>query len=101
MSDTAGTGSWNSATNVYVSVATNGSVAVGQFMSIYSGAATIAAYTARIITVTGGGGSAWTITLSATAKAGASPTTGATFKAQVGGAWLGPNAAVAFPLNYI
>lgn len=101
MSDTAGTGSWTSATNIYVSTATNGSVAVGQFLSIYSGAATVAAYTARITAVSGGGGSAWTITLSATAFSGSVPTTGATFKAQCGGAWLGPNAASGFPFNYI
>ena len=34
MSDTAGTGSWNSGTNVYVSASTTGTVTVGQFMSI-------------------------------------------------------------------
>lgn len=101
MSDTAGTGIWNSGTNVYTSVATNGSVAVGQFLSIYSGAATVAAYTARITAVSGGSGSAWVITLSSTAVAGASPTTASTYKAQCGGAWLGPNAAVAFPFAYI
>ena len=101
MTDSAGTGSWTSATNIYVSIATNGSVAVGQFLSIYSGAATVAAYTARITAVSGGGGSAWTITLSATAFSGAVPTTGATFKAQCGGAWLGPNAAENFPFGFI
>ncbi len=101
MSDTAGTGSWTSTTNVYVSVATTGTVAVGQFMSIYTGAETKADYTARITTVTGGSGSAWTITVSSTAVSGTKPTTGATYKAQVGGAWLGPNAAVNFPLDIL
>jgi hypothetical protein len=100
MSDTAGTGSWDG-TSVYISVATTGAVTVGQFLSIYSGAATVAAYTGRITVVTGGGGVAWHITLSTTAVAGALPGVGATYKAQCGGAWLGPNAAVGFPFNYV
>ncbi len=101
MSDTAGTGAVNAATHVYTSVATTGAVAVGQFISIYSGAATVATFIARITTVSGGSGSAWVITYSATAKSGTEPSTGATFKAQVGGAWKGPNAAVAHPFGFI
>lgn len=101
MSDTVGTGGWVSATNIYTTVATNGSVTVGQYLSIYSGAATIAAYTARITAVSGGGGSAWVITLSATAFSGAVPTTGSTFKANCGGAWQGPTGSTSFPFGYI
>lgn len=99
MSDTAGTGSWTSSTNVYISVATNGSVTVGQFMSLYQSGATIPAYVARITAVTGGGGSAWTITLSSTAISGAKPTTGSTFLAQVGGTWQGPTGSIAWPFG--
>lgn len=101
MSDTAGTGSWNSVTKVYTSVATTGSVAVGQFLSIYSGAATEAAYTARITAVSGGSGSVWVITVSATAYSGTIPTTGSTFKAKCGGTWKGPNTVASFPFGYI
>jgi len=101
MSDTAGTGSWNSSTNVYTSVATTGSVAVGQFMSIYAGSATDAVYTARITAVSGGSGSVWTITLSSTAFSGAKPGTASSYKAQVGGAWKGPNGADSFPFGYM
>ncbi len=101
MSDTAGTGTYSSVTHHYTSVATNGTVTVGQFISIYSGAATTPAFTSRITTVTGGGGVAWVITCSTTAKSGTEPATGSTYKAQVGGAWLGPNSAVNFPLDVL
>lgn len=101
MSDTAGTGSWTSTTNVYVSVATNGSVAVGQFISIYQTGATAPAYIARITSVSGGGGSPWTITVSTTAVAGTKPTTGSTFLAQVGGAWAGPTGTIGHPFNFM
>ena len=98
MSDTAGTGSWTSATNIYVSVATTGTVTVGQFMSIYSSGAVAPAYTARVTVVTGGSGSAWTITLSATAFTGVKPSTAATYFAQVGGAWQGPTGTNGWPI---
>jgi hypothetical protein len=101
MSDTAGSGSWNSSTNIYVSVATAGSVAVGQMLSLYQSGASVAAYTARITAVSGGGGSAWTITLSNTSFSGSKPSTGTTYFAQVGGAWQGPNGTVSFPLGYV
>jgi hypothetical protein len=101
MSDTAGTGSWVSTTNVYISVATTGAVAVGQFISIYQSGATQPAYVARITAVSGGSGSAWTITLSSTAFSGSKPTTGSSFSAKVGGAWLGPTGTVGFPIGFI
>jgi hypothetical protein len=104
MSDTAGTGSWTSSTHVYVSVITSGSVAVGQFMALYSGSATTPTTVARITAVSGGSGVAWTITLSNTAYAGTQPSsvaTGSTYKAKVGGAWKGPNGATGFPLSFV
>lgn len=100
MSDTAGTGSYNAATNIYTSVATNGSVAVGQFIAIYSGAATEAAGIARITAVSGGGGIPWVITCDLF-QSGTEPTTASTYKANVGGAWKGPNGAVDFPFDYL
>jgi hypothetical protein len=101
MSDTAGTGAVSTVTHQYTSVATTGTVAVGQFISIYSGAATVPAFTSRITAVSGGSGSVWVITYSASAKVGTEPTTGSTYKAQVGGAWKGPNAAEAHPFGFI
>lgn len=101
MSDTAGTGAVSTVTHQYTSVATNGAVAVGQMISIYSGAATVPAFTARITVVTGGSGSVWVITYSTTAVSGTEPTTGSTYKAQVGGAWKGPNAAENHPFGFI
>jgi len=101
MSDTAGTGAVSTVTHQYTSVITTGTVTVGQFISIYSGAATVAAFTARVTVVSGGSGSVWVITYSTTSIAGTEPTTGSTYKAQVGGAWKGPNAAEAFPFGYI
>lgn len=91
MSDTAGTGGWVSTTNIYTSVATNGAVAVGQWLSIYTGSTFT--YAARITAVSGGSGSAWVITVSGTAIIGSKPGTASNFKAQVGGAWKGPNGA--------
>jgi hypothetical protein len=101
MGDTAGTGAYTTVTHQYTSVITSGAVTVGQFISIYSGAATVAAFTSRITAVSGGSGSAWVITCSTTAASGAEPTTGATYKANVGGALLGPNGASGFPFGYI
>lgn len=101
MSDTAGTGAVSTVTHQYTSVATNGSVGAGQAISIYSGSATVAAFTAMITTVTGGSGSAWVITYDPSRSAGTEPTTGATYKAKVGGAWKGPNAAEQFPFGYV
>lgn len=101
MSDTAGTGSVSTVTHQYTSVATNGAVSVGQFISIYSGAATVPAFIARITAVSGGSGSAWVISYSTTAISGTEPTTASTYKAQVGGAWKGPSAAVTFPFNFL
>lgn len=101
MTDTAGTGGWVSTTQIYTSTSTTGTVAVGQFLSIYSGAGP-ATTIARITAVSGGSGSAWVITVSNAAYAGTQPsalTTGATYKAAVDGYWLGPNGASGFPLN--
>ncbi len=101
MSDTAGTGSYSAVTHQYTSVATIGSVAVGQFLSIYSGAATTPAFIGRITAVTGGGGAVWVITVSTTAISGTEPTTASTYKAKVGGAWKGPNGTENHPFGFV
>jgi hypothetical protein len=75
-------------------------VAVGNWASIYTTAgATVATYVALVT-----GRDATTITVSLTAKSGVTTSVSesageATCK--VGGAWLGPNAAVGFPFNFV
>lgn len=105
MSDTAGTGSWASTTNIYTSVTQTGSVTVGQWLCIYTAAqaagGTAGTYWARITAVSGGGGSVWVITLSGTAFLGTSPSSGSTYLASVGGAWKGPNGTIPFPMNQV
>jgi hypothetical protein len=104
MSDTAGTGTYSrggGATDTYTSGATNGTVVVGQFISIYSSGATIPAYQARITAVSGGSGLAWVITLSNTTASGTRPTNASTYLAQVGGSWAGPSGTVTFPFNFL
>lgn len=75
-------------------------VSVGDFASVYLDAATVAVYVARVTVVAAGVNGA--ITLSTTAKSGTAPATGATGRTiKVGGAWKGPNAAVAHPFGFV
>lgn len=70
----------------------------GQFVSVYADAATLTTFIGRITAVNGGGAS---VDISLTAVAGTRPSTVANGKtATIGGAWLGPNAAVGFPFNF-
>lgn len=102
MADTAaGTGAVSTVSHTYTSVLTTGAVTVGQFIAIFSGAATVPAFVARITSVSGGGGSVWVITYSTTAIFGTEPTTGSSYKANVGGAWKGPNGAVTWPVGSV
>jgi hypothetical protein len=98
---TSTNGNWSTTTHIFIP--TDGStpastVNVGDFASIYVDGATLAVYIVRVTAVAAGvnGG----ITTSATAFAGTAPTTSATARTiKVGGAWLGPNAAIGFPVN--
>ncbi len=94
-------GGWNSATGVFTVASGNPSgdgVAVGDFASVYvTAGATVATFVGRITAR-----DTTTITVSLTAVGGTPPATdalgGTTIK--VGGAWKGPNAAVAFPFGF-
>lgn len=98
---TSTNGNWSTVTHVFTP--TDGStpantVNVGDYASIYVDGASLAVFIVRITIVAAGVNGA--ITTSATASAGAAPTTSATARTiKVGGAWLGPNAAVGFPCN--
>lgn len=95
-------GGWNQATGVFTVAsgdpAADG-VAVGDFGSVFvTAGATVATFVGRITAR-----DATTITVSLTAVSGTPPATdalGAT-TLKVGGAWAGPNGAVAFPFNFV
>lgn len=98
---TSTNGNWSTVTNIFT--ATGGTpfsgVSVGDFASLYLDGGTVAAYTARVTAIGGGG---LTLTLSTTAISGNAPTTAATgVSCTTGGAWKGPNGAVSFPFGYI
>lgn len=98
---TSTNGAWSTATNIFT--ATGGTpfsgVSVGDFCALMADAGTVAAYIARVTAIGGGG---LTLTLSTTSKSGTAPTTAGTgITATTGGAWKGPNAAVAFPFGFI
>lgn len=97
---TSTNGNWSTTTNVFTPTSGNPSssgVAVGQFASIYIDAATTPVYIARVTAV-----SSTTITMSSTAFSGTAPVTSATARTiKCGGAWKGPNAAVAHPFGFI
>lgn len=95
MSYTAGTWTQSTRTFVPASGTLPGTVAVGQFMSVFTSGATATGYVARITTVNAG--SPGSIVLSSSVLAGAAPANG-TYNARIGGAWLGPNTTdQAFP----
>lgn len=98
---TSTNGAWSTVTNIFT--ATSGTpfsgVSVGDFCSLYADGGTVSVYIARITAIGGGG---LTLTLSTTAKSGTAPTTaGIGISATTGGAWKGPNGAVAFPFGFI
>lgn len=78
-------------------------VSVGDFASVYvTSGATVATFIGRVTNVAAGVNGA--ITVSTTAKSGTFPanSSGAhTITCKTGGAWKGPNGAVAFPFNFI
>jgi len=69
-------------------------VAVGDFASIYIPGSTVTGFVARVTART-----ATTITVSTSIKAGTAPANG-TCDLKIGGAWQGPNGAVAFPFGF-
>lgn len=92
-------GNWDATTGIFTVPSGNPSltVTVGDLANVFLDGATtpvfVGAVTARDAT---------TITVSLTRKSGTPPTTGATGRSiNVGGAWLGPNGAVAFPAGFI
>jgi hypothetical protein len=73
-------------------------VVVGMFAAVFLDGAATATRVARVTAVTNATNG--TITVSTTAVAGSSVTSGATGRTiRVGGCWKGPNALVAFPVN--
>lgn len=78
-------------------------VTVGDFASVYvTAGATVATFIGRVTVVAPGVNGA--ITVSTTAKSGTFPSASAgahTITCNVGGAWLGPNAAVGFPFGFV
>lgn len=94
-------GTWVQSTRTFTPAGganpTTDGIAVGDFVSIYPDAATVSPYVARITTV-----GSTTFVTSSTAKSGTAPVDGVlNTSAKIGGAWKGPNAAEAFPFNFI
>lgn len=99
---TSTNGDWgNAAANRFTAAAGTpfSGVSVGDFASVYLDGATVAVYIGRVTAVNAGGAS---LDISATAKMGTAPSTGATGRScTTGGAWKGPNAADGFPFTLI
>ncbi len=102
VSKTSG-GGWNSGTGVFVVASgapDSDGVAVGNFASVYvTAGATVATFIGRVTAR-----DSTSITVSLTAVSGSPPATDATGGAttiKLGGKWKGPNAAQAFPFNFM
>ncbi len=97
---TYASGTWVASTGVFTLASGNpvtDGVAIGDFVSVYPDAATVAVFVGRVTLVT-----AAAITVSLTAKAGTAPVDGTlNTTVKVGGAWKGPNAASGFPFGFI
>ena len=94
-------GSWVAATGVFTVASGNPSsdgVTAGMFASVYTtSGATQTGFVGRITNVT-----TTTVTVSLSAKSGTAPVDGTTNTTlKVGGAWAGPNNAVAFPFGFV
>lgn len=96
---TYASGSWVSSTGVFTPASgdpiANG-VAVGDFASVYADAATVTTLVGRVTART-----TTTITVSTTAKSGTTTDGSLTRTLKIGGAWLGPNGASGFPMNFV
>lgn len=87
-------GGWDTATRVFTAASGTpfSGVAAGEWVSIYLDAATATPFIAQVESVGGGGAS---ITVSATARIGTQPTTGASGRScRIGGAWASFGASV-------
>lgn len=91
-------GSWVAATGVFTVASGNpltDGVAVGDFASVYANGSTVTGFVGLVTAR-----DATTITVSLTAKSGTAPSNGTGNRTlRIGGAWAGPNAAVAFPFG--
>lgn len=96
---TYASGTWVAGTGVFTVASGDPSgdgVAVGDFASVYADGSTVTGFVGRITAR-----DTTTITVSLTAKSGTAPADGTNTRTlKVGGAWLGPNAASGFPLNF-
>ena len=97
---TYASGNWVAATGVFTVAAGDpvaDGVAAGDFASVYADGSTVTGFVGRVTART-----TTTITVSLTAKSGTAPTDGTgTRTLKIGGAWLGPNAASGFPMNFV
>lgn len=89
-------GDWVAATGVFTKTGEITGVSIGDFAAVRVDGATLAALVGRVTTV-----DADTIIISTTAKSGSLADQTGTCSIEVGGAWLGPNAAVDFPFDFI
>lgn len=92
---TYASGTWVSATGVFTVAAGNplsDGVAVGDFASVYADGAAVTTLVGRVTAR-----DATTITVSTTAKAGATTDGTSNRTLKIGGAWQGPNGASGFP----
>ena len=95
---TGANGAWDGTTFTLANTASLAGVAIGMYASICLDAATEAVF---VVQITGVDNGAHTIT-TGTVKAGTAPANGANGRTiKVGGAWLGPNAASAFPTTLV
>lgn len=97
---TYASGNWVAATGVFTVASGNpqsDGVAVGDFASVYADGSTVTGFVGRVTAR-----NTTTITVSLTAKAGTAPTDGTGNRTlKIGGAWKGPNGAVAFPFGLV
>lgn len=97
---TYASGTWVASTGVFTVASgdpASDGVAVGDWASVYADGATVGVFVGRVTAR-----DATTITVSLTAKSGTAPIDGTNTRTlKIGGAYLGPNAAEAFPLAFV
>ena len=93
-------GNWDATTGIFIAIGADlSAITVGMFASVYIDGASVGVFVGVITEVDD---ALDTITVSLSAKSGTAPTTSATGRSiKVGGAWKGPNAAEAFPFNFV
>jgi len=96
---TYASGSWVNGTGVFTVASGDpiaDGVAVGDFASVYDNAASVTTLVGRVTART-----TTTITVSTSAKTGTTADGTGNRTLRIGGAWLGPNGASGFPMNFI